>query len=140
MVLCCRSWTLYHALNPTAYRGLERLHACVGQAVSTNFHSLDLLLHQWVLYIQSFWLSSLQLPSHFGLCTACYTACCPPPPNACFPALHSQYPPCVPVLLLRCLFSAEDQVGMTEYVVTRWYRAPELLLCCNDYTAAIDVW
>lgn len=29
---------------------------------------------------------------------------------------------------------------MTEYVVTRWYRAPELLLCCNDYTAAIDVW
>lgn len=36
--------------------------------------------------------------------------------------------------------SAEDQAGMTEYVVTRWYRAPELLLCCNDYTAAIDVW
>ena len=29
---------------------------------------------------------------------------------------------------------------MTEYVVTRWYRAPELLLNCNDYTAAIDVW
>ncbi|XP_073135527.1 mitogen-activated protein kinase 4-like isoform X2 [Henckelia pumila] len=29
---------------------------------------------------------------------------------------------------------------MTEYVVTRWYRAPELLLKCSDYTAAIDVW
>eukprot|EP00246_Nothoceros_aenigmaticus_P000066 TRINITY_DN1008_c0_g1_i8.p1 TRINITY_DN1008_c0_g1~~TRINITY_DN1008_c0_g1_i8.p1 ORF type:complete len:178 (-),score=19.71 TRINITY_DN1008_c0_g1_i8:870-1403(-) len=29
---------------------------------------------------------------------------------------------------------------MTEYVVTRWYRAPELLLNCNEYTAAIDVW
>lgn len=29
---------------------------------------------------------------------------------------------------------------MTEYVVTRWYRAPELLLSCADYTAAIDVW
>ncbi len=29
---------------------------------------------------------------------------------------------------------------MTEYVVTRWYRAPELLLSCEDYTAAIDVW
>ncbi|XP_057762352.1 mitogen-activated protein kinase homolog MMK2-like [Arachis stenosperma] len=29
---------------------------------------------------------------------------------------------------------------MTEYVVTRWYRAPELLLNCSDYTAAIDVW
>jgi serine/threonine protein kinase len=29
---------------------------------------------------------------------------------------------------------------MTEYVVTRWYRAPELLLNCNEYTAAIDLW
>lgn len=29
---------------------------------------------------------------------------------------------------------------MTEYVVTRWYRAPELLLSCETYTAAIDVW
>ncbi|XP_077239569.1 mitogen-activated protein kinase 5-like [Tasmannia lanceolata] len=29
---------------------------------------------------------------------------------------------------------------MTEYVVTRWYRAPELLLNSADYTAAIDVW
>ncbi|CAN1253574.1 Mitogen-activated protein kinase homolog NTF4 [Linum perenne] len=28
----------------------------------------------------------------------------------------------------------------TEYVVTRWYRAPELLLNSSDYTAAIDVW
>ncbi|XP_062145688.1 mitogen-activated protein kinase homolog MMK2-like [Alnus glutinosa] len=29
---------------------------------------------------------------------------------------------------------------MTEYVVNRWYRAPELLLNCSEYTAAIDVW
>ena len=29
---------------------------------------------------------------------------------------------------------------MTEYVVTRWYRAPELLLSCTEYTAAIDTW
>ncbi|CAD6210711.1 unnamed protein product [Miscanthus lutarioriparius] len=29
---------------------------------------------------------------------------------------------------------------MTEYVVTRWYRAPELLLNSTDYSAAIDVW
>ncbi|MCI17313.1 mitogen-activated protein kinase NTF6-like, partial [Trifolium medium] len=28
---------------------------------------------------------------------------------------------------------------MTEYVVTRWYRAPELLLNCSEYTAAIDL-
>ncbi|XP_031485778.1 mitogen-activated protein kinase homolog NTF6-like [Nymphaea colorata] len=29
---------------------------------------------------------------------------------------------------------------MTEYVVTRWYRAPELLLNCSEYTAAVDIW
>lgn len=27
-----------------------------------------------------------------------------------------------------------------EYVVTRWYRAPELLLSCAEYTSAIDMW
>jgi len=29
---------------------------------------------------------------------------------------------------------------MTEYVVTRWYRAPELLLSNDAYGPAIDVW
>ena len=29
---------------------------------------------------------------------------------------------------------------MTEYVVTRWYRAPELLLSCQEYSGAIDIW
>ncbi|XP_058087056.1 mitogen-activated protein kinase 3-like isoform X2 [Magnolia sinica] len=29
---------------------------------------------------------------------------------------------------------------MTEYVVTRWYRPPELLLCCDNYDTSIDVW
>ncbi|MBA0852540.1 hypothetical protein Goshw_006649, partial [Gossypium schwendimanii] len=29
---------------------------------------------------------------------------------------------------------------MTEYVVTRWYRAPELLFNCSEYTATIDIW
>ena len=29
---------------------------------------------------------------------------------------------------------------MTEYVVTRWYRAPELLLSCDSYDAGIDIW
>jgi serine/threonine protein kinase len=32
------------------------------------------------------------------------------------------------------------QSTMTEYVVTRWYRAPELLLCLSEYDEAIDVW
>ena len=27
-----------------------------------------------------------------------------------------------------------------QYVVTRWYRAPELLLSCTEYTSAIDMW
>jgi len=30
--------------------------------------------------------------------------------------------------------------GMTEYVVTRWYRAPELLVSNSTYTEKIDVW
>ncbi|XP_074556813.1 mitogen-activated protein kinase 4-like [Curcuma longa] len=30
--------------------------------------------------------------------------------------------------------------GMNKYVVTRWYRAPELLVCNDSYDAAIDMW
>merc|ERR1719262_1874251 len=29
---------------------------------------------------------------------------------------------------------------LTGHVVTRWYRAPELILLQDNYTAAIDVW
>ena len=29
---------------------------------------------------------------------------------------------------------------MTEYVVTRWYRAPEVILNASHYTNALDVW
>lgn len=29
---------------------------------------------------------------------------------------------------------------MTEYVATRWYRAPEIMLTFQEYTKAIDVW
>jgi mitogen-activated protein kinase 1/3 len=36
---------------------------------------------------------------------------------------------------------AEDmEKDPTLYVVTRWYRAPELLFGCNKYTSAIDLW
>lgn len=35
-------------------------------------------------------------------------------------------------------FSESDL--MTEYVVTRWYRSPELLLNAKGYTAAVDMW
>lgn len=36
--------------------------------------------------------------------------------------------------------TARAQEGFTEYVVTRWYRAPELLLGNRDYDGKIDVW
>ena len=29
---------------------------------------------------------------------------------------------------------------MTDYVATRWYRAPELLVGDTKYTSAVDVW
>lgn len=30
--------------------------------------------------------------------------------------------------------------ALTEYVVTRWYRAPELVLCGDSYGTAVDMW
>lgn len=35
--------------------------------------------------------------------------------------------------------TGEKQYAMTEYVVTRWYRAPELVLT-HEYTNAVDLW
>lgn len=29
---------------------------------------------------------------------------------------------------------------MTDYISTRWYRAPELLFGSEFYTASVDVW
>ncbi len=29
---------------------------------------------------------------------------------------------------------------MTEYVATRWYRAPEILLGSTQYSKAVDLW
>ena len=34
----------------------------------------------------------------------------------------------------------EDGITLTDYVSTRWYRAPELLVGAPTYTHAIDVW
>jgi serine/threonine protein kinase len=33
-----------------------------------------------------------------------------------------------------------NNMELTEYVVTRWYRAPEIMLSCQEYTKAIDIW
>lgn len=37
-------------------------------------------------------------------------------------------------------FCEEDDVVMTEYVATRWYRAPEILVGSPSYSKAIDIW
>lgn len=29
---------------------------------------------------------------------------------------------------------------MTEYVATRWYRAPEILFGSHNYSKAVDIW
>jgi tRNA A-37 threonylcarbamoyl transferase component Bud32 len=48
--------------------------------------------------------------------------------------------------LARGLHDQEDMDGrsgtmlLTEYVVTRWYRAPEIMLACHEYSYQIDVW
>lgn len=34
----------------------------------------------------------------------------------------------------------EDDPTLTDYVVTRWYRAPEVVLLASEYTKSIDVW
>jgi len=34
----------------------------------------------------------------------------------------------------------ENATHLTEYVATRWYRAPEIMLAFRRYTTAIDVW
>lgn len=33
-----------------------------------------------------------------------------------------------------------DEKLNTPYIVSRYYRAPELILACSDYTEKIDVW
>ena len=34
----------------------------------------------------------------------------------------------------------EKKVELTEYVITRWYRAPEVILCPSEYSKAVDIW
>ena len=36
--------------------------------------------------------------------------------------------------------SVANHEALTDYVATRWYRAPELLLSTTDYTFAVDIW
>lgn len=38
------------------------------------------------------------------------------------------------------LHSEEGNPVLTDYVATRWYRAPEILLSSNRYTFGVDMW
>mmetsp|Transcript_919 Transcript_919/g.1904 ORF Transcript_919/g.1904 Transcript_919/m.1904 type:complete len:485 (+) Transcript_919:105-1559(+) len=42
--------------------------------------------------------------------------------------------------LSRGVRGEHEAADLTEYVVTRWYRAPEIMLSCPSYDAQIDVW
>jgi len=42
--------------------------------------------------------------------------------------------------LARMHDESDEDADMTQYVVTRWYRAPELIMLVKDYDAAIDIW
>lgn len=42
--------------------------------------------------------------------------------------------------LARGFEKEEDDSTLTDYVVTRWYRAPEVVLLASEYTKAIDIW
>ena len=33
-----------------------------------------------------------------------------------------------------------EDAELTQYVVTRWYRAPEVMLAEGTYTKAVDIW
>lgn len=35
---------------------------------------------------------------------------------------------------------ASGKPAMTDYVATRWYRAPEILLGSMKYTKGVDMW
>jgi mitogen-activated protein kinase 1/3 len=42
--------------------------------------------------------------------------------------------------LARALVAGNPEGILTEYVVTRWYRAPEVILNASNYTKELDIW
>jgi serine/threonine protein kinase len=51
--------------------------------------------------------------------------------------LHAR---CAATRAFQARTAINDAEMMAEYVVTRWYRAPELILSCSGYGAEVDVW
>ncbi|CAF1503477.1 unnamed protein product [Adineta steineri] len=41
---------------------------------------------------------------------------------------------------LNYIFEDPQHPALTEYVATRWYRAPEILLASSKYTKGVDMW
>jgi len=39
-----------------------------------------------------------------------------------------------------CARRLDNKSPLTDYVATRWYRPPELLLCSNSYNTSVDLW
>lgn len=44
------------------------------------------------------------------------------------------------VWLVRIFLHFKHSTALTDYIATRWYRAPEVILSWKKYTGAIDVW
>lgn len=42
--------------------------------------------------------------------------------------------------LARGIGGGEEDSTLTDYVVTRWWRAPEVVLLASEYTKSIDIW
>lgn len=42
--------------------------------------------------------------------------------------------------LARTVKDEETENDYTEYVVTRYYRAPEIMLSSHDYSKPVDIW
>jgi mitogen-activated protein kinase 15 len=41
---------------------------------------------------------------------------------------------------ISCIKESGVEPALTEYVATRWYRAPEILLGSTKYSKAVDMW
>jgi mitogen-activated protein kinase 15 len=42
--------------------------------------------------------------------------------------------------LARSTAQQDEDTVMTDYVATRWYRAPEILFGSEKYTKSVDMW
>ena len=43
-------------------------------------------------------------------------------------------------LLEESKYEKIEDIIMTDYIATRWYRAPELIMGCPSYEKSVDMW